>query len=933
MFMFRGYRRFLCGAIFSVLITFAIALTCSESAFADQDSTSISISAEPLIEWDIETGFLETTSYSIQVSADGLYGYSITLSTIGESTNLTNKSDDSYYVPTITLPNQASTIPSSQIENAYGYSLDGVNYKPVPTAGGQGDLIADVDVLSADISQTHTIDFGIKVDDSIPTGIYGNVLLFTVVASEPITCDANTICYIENGAVVGEHLEDQPVIYADTMLTAPNFYRKGYGFAGWNTRADGHGTDYGPNEAVATNNLSTSGLILFAKWIPSSGEMQSFTGCDAMKNGDVIALTDNRDNNTYVVTKMSDGGCWMTENLRLDLSDPDLNITTANTNNPSEAFMDGMRNNNPASTTAFCNQVNENCLNRIRFNTDNINLESDNYNIASGVYYNWYTATAGNGGFRSIDGQPVAGDICPVNWRLPHSNGNSSDLVDLDIALGGDGVVHSNNADSKRWRKYPINFILGGQVKDSAVPDVGVSGNYYAAEGMAYERATNLWLLKDKAVFDSTAAKHRGQSVRCMMKKTYKVKYDKNAPEGATIDGEMGDQYIARGISKKLIKNNFTHTYSNHVFYQFKEWNTKRDGSGDSYSDEAEVLDIAAANGEITLYAQWNETRYTDLTVVFDENAISSFTAQNSEFGNVTTSTNGGTVEVALDKPYTISFDLDVDYEFVRYETTNNGVLGSTTSSPTDYTVSSDGVTLTIIAKEREHPLYIQNLDSSVCSATPKLVTDIRDGQQYLVERLADGKCWMIDDLRLGSTELENPISSENTNISSETSFTLPASSDALTTRTNIPQMSANIVGQTINSFGDTTGQAGMYYNYCTTTAGTVCSHNDIRNATQDICPAGWRLPTGGAGGEQETLFNQFGSVAGMQTGASLTYAGWYSTDSGGTLKEFETASWTWSSTGKSNNKAHVMFIGRTKKSFADGHFEYYAHNIRCVMK
>ena len=35
----------------------------------------------------------------------------------------------------------------------------------------------------------------------------------------------------------------------------------------------------------------------------------------------------------------------------------------------------------------------------------------------------------------------------------------------------------------------------------------------------------------------------------------------------------------------------------------------------------------------------------------------------------------------------------------------------------------------------------------------------------------------------------------------------------------------------------------GGYYNYCAASAGTVCSQTKM-DATQDICPKGWRLPT-----------------------------------------------------------------------------------------
>ena len=45
--------------------------------------------------------------------------------------------------------------------------------------------------------------------------------------------------------------------------------------------------------------------------------------------------------------------------------------------------------------------------------------------------------------------------------------------------------------------------------------------------------------------------------------------------------------------------------------FAFVGWNTKADGSGTSYADEAEITNLASQDGaEITLYAQW-APRYT----------------------------------------------------------------------------------------------------------------------------------------------------------------------------------------------------------------------------------------------------------------------------------------------------------------------------------
>ena len=147
---------------------------------------------------------------------------------------------------------------------------------------------------------------------------------------EPVvaTCSEGSICYNGNGADSGS-MNDDTVNSNSTMLTAPTYTRDGYAFAGWSTSSTGYGTTYGPNETVDTTTIYNDGgdpvgsLQLYARWIKSSGTMQEFTAaqCTAMNEHEVIALTDNRDGNTYSVAKLKDGNCWMTSNLALNLAD------------------------------------------------------------------------------------------------------------------------------------------------------------------------------------------------------------------------------------------------------------------------------------------------------------------------------------------------------------------------------------------------------------------------------------------------------------------------------------------------------------------------------------------------------------------------------------------------------------------------------------
>ncbi|MBR3116214.1 InlB B-repeat-containing protein [Candidatus Saccharibacteria bacterium] len=134
---------------------------------------------------------------------------------------------------------------------------------------------------------------------------------------------------------------------------ASNFKRTGYGFVGWSTDPDAwtHFMDndstndsviYGPMETIsapADSGNNTSTMTVYAVWVEAEKDgnnnpiyLQDFTGSDcsaltgtefdtntgAISVGEVIALTDKRDNEVYAVAKLADDHCWMVENLRLE---------------------------------------------------------------------------------------------------------------------------------------------------------------------------------------------------------------------------------------------------------------------------------------------------------------------------------------------------------------------------------------------------------------------------------------------------------------------------------------------------------------------------------------------------------------------------------------------------------------------------------------
>ena len=81
----------------------------------------------------------------------------------------------------------------------------------------------------------------------------------------------------------------------------------------------------------------------------------------------------------------------------------------------------------------------------------------------------------------------------------------------------------------------------------------------------------------------------------------YTVAYDDNGGEGT-----MDDQRFTFDVAQALALNQFVRSG-----YLFAGWNTRQDGTGDSFHNEQEVKNLVAADGgRVMLYAQWQPINY-----------------------------------------------------------------------------------------------------------------------------------------------------------------------------------------------------------------------------------------------------------------------------------------------------------------------------------
>ena len=225
---------------------------------------------------------------------------------------------------------------------------------------------------------------------------------------------------------------------------------------------------------------------------------------------------------------------------------------------------------------------------------------------------------------------------------------------------------------------------------------------------------------------------------------------------------------------------------------------------------------------------------------------------------------------------------------------------------------------------------------------------DNRDNKTYQVARLKDDNIWMAENLDLGRTTLTTDLTSANTNltttITSETfnSWIKTSGTETNTSAELIP-LSASNTTNGLDTDPTSNTPYGTLYNYCAVSAGTVCSASGENNdgATSDLCPAGWRLPTGGNygdNGEFEVLYSltDYNSLAKMRApitsgGAAFAFTGYFFSSS---PVSQGTCGFYWSSTRLDGTYMYNLNISTYANVIVAGNSNrYYGYPVRCIVK
>ena len=214
-------------------------------------------------------------------------------------------------------------------------------------------------------------------------------------------------------------------------------------------------------------------------------------------------------------------------------------------------------------------------------------------------------------------------------------------------------------------------------------------------------------------------------------------------------------------------------------------------------------------------------------------------------------------------------------------------------------------------------PNYCKN----VPYVTGNTLTDPRDGKTYTVMSAKDGHCWMTQNLALIDAEL----TSENSNLTEGETFTIPASAT-----NNFSSNNNNAAYLHENA------TYGGFYSWYTATAGWGTADVTSGSSPKDICPKGWRLPTGGDDGEYRTLMREY-------------YPGAYFQDPTPFFNEFKfvlsgevdygyveaqgSRGFYWTSTASSRNNANFFYIANNMVNPSIAFDKFVGYTVRCISK
>ena len=273
----------------------------------------------------------------------------------------------------------------------------------------------------------------------------------------------------------------------------------------------------------------------------------------------------------------------------------------------------------------------------------------------------------------------------------------------------------------------------------------------------------------------------------------------------------------------------------------------KTSGEGTLNSASGTSVTFTMGLGNATVTATSTATAVAQTVTLSKGTGVSGITIGGTNYTGTSASLTCGT--------YNISGSYSSGYKFSSWAVSGSVSLGSsTTTASNSITVNGTG-TLTLTGKvsactNTTFSGYMQNITAdtvtNACDGNSGSMTDIRDNQIYTVKKI-NGQLWMTRNLAIGCNGSGSTYGSDLSNVIITNTYTNFSSN--IPTSTPSFRLSVKAVSSSHGGFEQAGMQCnstyGAWYNYAGATLSTITGNPNSTVATDDICPAGWHLPSG----------------------------------------------------------------------------------------
>ena len=448
------------------------------------------------------------------------------------------------------------------------------------------------------------------------------------------TPNTYTIKFNGNGNTSGSTASMSMTYNVAKSLTANGFKKTGYVFNGWDTKADGSGTDYSNQQSV--KNLTTTNgatINLYAKWKPITYTI-NFNG-----NGSTGGSTASMSMTYDVAKNLTANGFTKTGYI---FDGWDTKADGSGTDYTNKQSVKNLTSTNGATFYLYA-QWSPNTY-TIKFNGNGAtsgstasmsmtygvakNLTANGF-VRTGHYFNgWNTKADGSG--TSYKNQQSVKNLTATNggsvtlyaqWVPYHLdvyyNANSGS-INSDTYYLSSNDIYVKSSSSKYYQRWTYDTAISSGLINASTFDIYKTGYTFTKWGTSSSGGT-LYDQDDTTLKPSTlnsGIKNGNVTLKLYAQwkpNTYTIKFFGNTHTG----GSTASMSMTYDVAKNLTANGFTKTG-----YVFNGWNTSADGTGTTYTDKQSVKNLTATNGAtINLYAQWKPISYT---IKFDGNGATS---------------------------------------------------------------------------------------------------------------------------------------------------------------------------------------------------------------------------------------------------------------------------------------------------------------------